>query len=242
MKFPPAAKIFLIAIAAALIAAAYSALPKKTNEVAKQQQETSLPTPALSSLPAVSATPSPIPSATSEPIPTPSPESSNKLVLPLAKALERITKKQFGIYVSPGNSPVSPERFTGYHTGVDFETFSDEQNTDVSVSAVCGGKVLYKNWVSGYGGVLIQSCKLDNQDITVLYGHLKLVSIAKIPGQDLSASEKIGNLGKGYSTETDGERKHLHLSIHKGTGINLKGYVQSQGELSGWLDALKYLE
>ncbi|KKQ38871.1 MAG: Exopolysaccharide biosynthesis protein, sugar transferase domain protein [Candidatus Moranbacteria bacterium GW2011_GWC2_37_73] len=40
---------------------------------------------------------------------------------PLDNALSRITKKPFGIYVNPKNSPVNPERFTGYHSAVDLE-------------------------------------------------------------------------------------------------------------------------
>ena len=33
----------------------------------------------------------------------------------------RITKKPFGIFITTQNSPVQPERFSGYHTGVDVE-------------------------------------------------------------------------------------------------------------------------
>src|SRR5438105_13240780 len=40
--------------------------------------------------------------------------------IPLENAQTRVTKKFFGTKVSPGNSPVTPERFSGYHTGVDF--------------------------------------------------------------------------------------------------------------------------
>jgi hypothetical protein len=34
---------------------------------------------------------------------------------------EEITKKPFGIFINPETSPVQPERFRGYHTGVDVE-------------------------------------------------------------------------------------------------------------------------
>ncbi len=154
----------------------------------------------------------------------------------------RVTKKPFGIYVSPTNSPVTPERFIGYHTGVDFETFPDEQNTDVNVMAICDGKLLVKEYASGYGGVAVQQCRIDNQDVTVIYGHLKISSITAAKGQALATGEKLGILGKGYSAETDGERKHLHLGIHKGTAVDILGYVQTQAELSGWLDVIKYLQ
>jgi hypothetical protein len=49
-------------------------------------------------------------------------------------------------------------------------------------------------------------------------------------------------LGTGFSTETDGERKHLHLGIHKGTAINILGYVQNSSELNNWVDITKYLK
>src|SRR4030042_789723 len=74
----------------------------------------------------------------------------------------------------PQNSPVSPEKFKGYHTGSDFEIFPEELGVDVSVKAVCAGKLLLKEYATGYGGVAVQSCALDNNPITVIYGHLKL--------------------------------------------------------------------
>ncbi|MFZ2969844.1 MAG: peptidoglycan DD-metalloendopeptidase family protein [Minisyncoccia bacterium] len=174
----------------------------------------------------------------------PIPESGTGSVLmpPLSSALLRVTKKPFGIKVSPGNSPVSPEKFSGYHTGVDFETFPAEENKDVFISAVCSGPILKKRIVSGYGGVIVQKCNVENIAVTVIYGHLRLSSIEKPIGAEISSGEKIGVLGRGYSAETAGERKHLHLGIHKGTEINYFGYVGSEKDLSGWIDAMKYLK
>jgi len=51
----------------------------------------------------------------------------------------------------------------------------------------------------------------------------------------------LGNLGTGFSSETDGERKHLHLAIHKGSSVNILGYVQTKALLFDWLDPAKYL-
>lgn len=76
---------------------------------------------------------------------------SPPFVPPLDQALLRITKKPFGIFITPSTSPVQPERFHGYHTGVDFETFPDEQNTAVAVHAICSGKLLRRAWASGCG-------------------------------------------------------------------------------------------
>jgi len=160
---------------------------------------------------------------------------------PLDRAGERVTKKTFGLYVTPQNSPVQPEKFTGYHTGADFEIFPNELNLAVSVRAICGGKLILKKYATGYGGVVVEACLLNNQPITVIYGHLKLSSITKNIGQTLSAGETIGVLGAAYSSETNGERKHLHLGIHKGTSINILGYVQTKSALNAWIDPCLYV-
>jgi murein DD-endopeptidase MepM/ murein hydrolase activator NlpD len=159
-----------------------------------------------------------------------------KLAQPISSALKRVAKKPFGIKVSPGHSPVKPERFSGYHTGVDFETTDGEKNKDVPIYAVCSGQIIVKRQASGYGGVLVEACKLNSRDVTVVYGHLKLSSISLKIGSKISAGGKIGILGKGFSRETDGERKHLHLAIHKGKTVNLPGYVQNKKDLGNWLD------
>jgi hypothetical protein len=156
--------------------------------------------------------------------------------LPIDRAAERITKKPFGKYVNPNNSPVSPERFTGYHVAVDFEAFEDEKDKDVRVSTICAGPLLVRRSVDGYGGVAVQECSIQDQVVTVLYGHLRLSSIVAKVGQEIKAGETLGVLGTGYTAETDNERKHLHLSIHKGADPVLTGYVQNQSLLSNWLD------
>jgi murein DD-endopeptidase MepM/ murein hydrolase activator NlpD len=160
---------------------------------------------------------------------------------PLDRAAERVTKKPFGIFITPQTSPVQPERFRGYHTGTDFEIFPEELNADVTVHAICSGTIALKKTASGYGGVLVQNCTLENQPVTVIYGHLKLASISKNTGDNLNAGETIGILGKVYSSETDGERKHLHLGVHKGRAVNILGYVSSQAGLSGWIDPCLYV-
>lgn len=156
--------------------------------------------------------------------------------VPLDQAKERVTKKPFGIRIDQETSPVQPERFSGYHTGVDFETFPSEAMTDVAVRAICSGEVLAKRRASGYGGVLVTSCTLDDQEVTVIYGHLRLTSIARAVGERVEFGDQIGVLGTGGSSETDGERKHLHLSIHRGAMPNILGYVSLRSDLSRWLD------
>lgn len=156
--------------------------------------------------------------------------------VPLDRAKERVTKKPFGIRIDQATSPVQPERFSGYHTGVDFETFASEAMTDVPVRAICSGEVLAKRRASGYGGVLVTSCTLDGQEVTVTYGHLRLTSIARVVGERVESGDQIGVLGTGGSSETDGERKHLHLSIHRGVAPNILGYASDRDDLSRWLD------
>lgn len=169
-------------------------------------------------------------------------EVGTKLKLPLDNALVRVTKKPFGIKIRPDDSPVSPEKFSGYHTGVDFEITEKEKDEELKVYAICDGTVKLKKWASGYGGVLVSTCEIDEKPVTVIYGHLSLLSISAKVGDRLVAGNQLGILGKGYSQETDGERKHLHLAIHRGTALVLLGYVQGAGELKNWLDPLLYLK
>jgi len=170
----------------------------------------------------------------------PAGKNENIFSPPLDQPAQRITKKKFGDFITPQNSPVQPERFHGYHTGIDFEIFPDEKEKNIEVMAVCQGPIIYSNTVKGYGGVLIQKCWLENSFITVLYGHLNLERSISSDNKVLQAGERIGFLGQGYSDETDGERKHLHLSFHKGEELELRGYVPEENMLTEWLDPCKY--
>lgn len=167
-------------------------------------------------------------------------QNSSGFMPPLDRATERVTKKPFGIYITPKTSPVQPERFQGYHTGTDFEIFPEELDVNVPIRAICSGKIAEKRSASGYGSVLVQNCNLNGEPVTVVYGHIRLASISKTAGDNLSTGDEIGILGKAYSFETDEERKHLHLGIHKSSAINVRGYVGSQTELSGWIDPCLY--
>jgi len=160
---------------------------------------------------------------------------------PIDNFIKRISKKSFGDYITPQTSLVQPEKFKGYHTGVDLEIFPGEEQKEVKVFAFCESKIIEKRKVTGYGGVLVQACQIEKEPVTVLYGHLQLTSIEKEKGGKLKKGELIGILGKGFSFETDGERKHLHFAIHKGTKIEYRGYVQTKGELKDWIDPLQLL-
>ncbi len=156
---------------------------------------------------------------------------TQEFILPLSPA--RITKKPFGLYVDPEHSPVSPEKFSGFHTGTDFETNDDESN--VLIRAACTGDIIEKKNVSGYGGVVIQRCTYKGEPVTVLYGHIRLSSVKQKVGDALGIGQPFALLGTKFSAETDGERQHLHLGIHKGETVELKGYVKTEHELVDWV-------
>jgi len=160
---------------------------------------------------------------------------------PLSEISKRETKKTFGIYITPENSPIQPERFKGYHTGVDFEILPQELDKDVPVYAICSGELKLKQFSSGYGGLVVQMCQLNKKPITVVYGHLRLSSLINNIGDNLDIGDSIGLLGDDKSLETDYERKHLHISIYNDSEINIRGYVSSQEELSNWIDPCLYI-
>jgi murein DD-endopeptidase MepM/ murein hydrolase activator NlpD len=165
--------------------------------------------------------------------PTVEPTKMVEKIYPIADFKQRITKKPFGLYVTPKNSPVQPERFSGFHTGVDVEY--EDIKGDVPVSAVCDGEIVVSRWVSGYGGTVVLKCQINKSDYYLLYGHLRTSSITK--KTTIVKGEQIAVLGNGKTQETDFERKHLHFSIHKNT-LDLRGYVQNQNELKNWIDPL----
>lgn len=166
---------------------------------------------------------------------SPSEEMIN-LIEPTIDFKKRVTKKPFGIYVTPGDSPIEPERFSGYHTGADAEY--GELVKEVSVHAISDGEVLSSRRANGYGGVVVIRHRIEGEQRLVIYGHLDPNSLI---GEKMAvkAGEKIGVLGEAYSEETDGERKHLHLGIIKDVNKpDVRGYVGSEEELEGWIDPL----
>lgn len=162
-------------------------------------------------------------------------DKKTAIAFPVKEFKERITKKPFGIYITPETSPVQPERFKGYHTGVDVE-YGDTAG-DVPVSAIAAGTIISSGRVSGYGGVVVIKHSIDNKNYLVLYGHLNPATLAA-KNTTVTSGQTIGTLGKGGASETDGERKHLHFGIYTGADLNFKGYVQTQEELKKWIDPL----
>lgn len=170
------------------------------------------------------------------------PETPSEVDFPIANFYDRITKKPFGIYITPKTSPVQPERFQGYHTGVDAETTSTEQTSDIPVFSVADGTVVLARYVSGYGGVIMIRHVINGTTSTTLYGHLRQSSFSISVGSTVKKGQRIAVLGTGGTSETNGERKHLHFGVLKGSSTNVKGYVSTKNQLSSWEDPVAWLK
>lgn len=157
---------------------------------------------------------------------------------PLPNAHKRPTALRFGMYVTsdPSRNPIDPpERFTGYHVGLDFELLPREVNRTIAVSAICNGAILYSGFAKGYGGLVVQRCQIEGERVTVLYGHL---DTHDSPPEDIvvKTGEQVGVLAAPYSAESDGNRKHLHLGIRRGEFSDFRGYVQNAKDVHLFID------
>lgn len=164
-------------------------------------------------------------------------KDTSLLFEPVKEFKERITKKLFGTYITPETSPVQLERFKGYHTGVDVEY--EDISQEVDVFAITNGTVIFSESASGYGGVLVIKHNINSQNILTLYGHLDPKSLPA-QGSIVSGGQKVGVLGANETSETGGERKHLHFGMLKGTNIDFRGYVETQNELLTWYNPLEF--
>ena len=163
------------------------------------------------------------------------PQEEVALAEPTPEFQSRITKKRFGTYVTPSNSPVQPERFTGYHNAVDVEY--DDVANDVPVFAVADGEIVSARTADGYGGVFAMTFSHEGKQYVALYGHIRPSTLPKV-GTAVKKGGRVGVLGTGFTSETDNERKHLHFAVRPGTSVDIRGYVSSESQLSGWIDPL----
>ena len=157
---------------------------------------------------------------------------------PIAEWEKRVTKKPFGIYITPATSPVQPENFEGYHTAMDVE-YGDIEDK-VPVYAIGNGRVVIAKAAQGYGGVIV----IDHRpwaEVYSLYGHVDTNSLPKV-GSVVSAGEQIDVLAAGFSRASGGERKHLHFGVITNTQPLLAGYVANKSELTSWLDPATILD
>jgi murein DD-endopeptidase MepM/ murein hydrolase activator NlpD len=147
------------------------------------------------------------------------------------------------MYVTPDgeHNPIDPpERFTGYHAGLDYEIRESELRTDVPVYAICDGSVLYSGFAEGYGGLLVQRCMIENEEVTVLYGHLAQEDMMP-EGETPKAGEQLGILAAHRTLWSGWNRKHLHLGIHRGADTDMRGYVESAEELEAFVNPASVL-
>ena len=158
--------------------------------------------------------------------------------MPLPETQRRAIPLHFGLYVTPDSkeNPIyPPERFTGFHAATDFEVSHEELLQDVPVFAICEGDVMFSGRVEGYGGLLVQNCEIKGEEVTILYGHVDPADLPKT-GVTLSKGQAFAILGENRSPETDGNRKHLHLGIHRGPQLSVLGYVQKVEDLKSYMD------
>lgn len=164
---------------------------------------------------------------------------------PIGNYAGRSQYKMFGQYFDKssyvGKESLFPTQYTGYHAAADLEILPGEESADVPVYAVTDGKISFTGPVGGYGGVILLN--MANDSHTAIYGHLKLSSSPLKTGDSVKAGQFLANLGKGYSSETGGERKHLHFGIYNGKGSYFKGYESSKQAIqSKWIDPGAYLK
>lgn len=191
--------------------------------------------------------------STSSPPSNPSPTSSSKpaptLVYPILNFVSRATENLFGSYFPSGGSTnpdltVCPTAtyYSGYHTAVDIETNASEANSNISIFAIAAGTVREVSTVSGYGGLIVIQYNLGGADYTAYYGHVDL-STAKIKiGDKVNVGETLASLGSACSAANGNVRKHLHFGLHKGSAIDIRGYVPNKTELDAWVDPKLLLE
>jgi len=111
----------------------------------------------------------------------------------------------------------------------------------VPVYAVADGKITFAGPVGGYGGLILLD--IANDSHTALYGHIRLSSLQVKTGDSVKAGQELAVLGKPFSSETGGERKHLHFGIYNGKGVYYRGYEPSESALrSKWIDPAAYLK
>jgi murein DD-endopeptidase MepM/ murein hydrolase activator NlpD len=157
---------------------------------------------------------------------------------PMDKYYARQSLKGFGDFIDDnfykGKEELFPyNRFYGYHSAVDLEVFPDEINKKVPVYAVTSGTIVYIGMLSGYGGVIL--LRPDNENCTVLYGHVKIKGLSFKVGDHINTEAGpvvLTYLGDRFSSETSKERKHLHFGIHKGTDLYFRGHEISPARVA----------
>lgn len=139
------------------------------------------------------------------------------------------------------NPDLYPTKYIGYHTATDWEIIPEELNKKVPVYAISDSILTYQNFVSGYGGVVILYLIIEN--LSVLYGHLDISQIKFSVGENIPGKTKIAYLADNFSTNSGGERQHLHFAIYKGKDLYFKGYEENKNILlNKFIDPVVFLK
>lgn len=151
------------------------------------------------------------------------------VVLPVKEYAQRSTVKRFGDFVQ--------DRFQGYHVGDDIE-FNDQEslNQEIPVVSISDGIVTRVDSISGYGGFLSINHEIDGKTLHANYGHLDLRSTKLKQGDRVAKGQFLANLGDHKSSETDGERKHLHFALYEGTQTRINGYEALSKNVANWIN------
>ena len=156
----------------------------------------------------------------------------------MTRYASRITNRWYGKKIVPSDNQGLPcgAPFSGYHVGDDLEVDQTELNADVPVYSIADGQVRQVSTVGGYGGLIVMQYTLNNQTVTAYYGHVNIARASVKAGDSVRAGEQLAVLGNACSTQTSGERKHLHFAIHKGSAIDVRGYAPTPDQLAAWLN------
>ncbi len=158
---------------------------------------------------------------------------NSQVVFPIIGYVEKRVKQVYGQYVT--------EPVEGYHTGDDVEV-NQSQKDDIPIASVADGEIIYKKWTANYGGLVVIKHLIDQNELKIFYGHLRLASISKNVGDKVTKGEIIGMLGADRSYDTDNQRRHLHFGIYQGSDINLSVAVSKPEQLVNWLNPTDFFQ
>lgn len=96
-----------------------------------------------------------------------------------------------------------------FHSGMDISAGSG-----TPVYAVTNGRVIYSDWVGGYGQAVMVLHNVGGAQYTSLYAHLSSIAVSK--GAVVSRGQTIGAVG----STGDSTGPHLHFQIMKGSGLS----------------------
>lgn len=242
MRLNPRLKLFYpVLIAMAIIGFALGWIAKQS--FSDNPAEASPVATTSPELPSSNSSPTMI--VTAEPILNPSPTTqiNSSLFYPTTRYTDRLTIRPYGQQVGATDNQgfTCGDPFTGIHNADDLEALSGEIGATVPVYAIASGTIKMAEPVAGYGGLVVIEHIINGKMITSYYGHVALDSNYTI-GKHVNAGEQIAKLGEDCSADTSNERKHLHFSIREGSSIDVRGYIESETELSEWLNPKQFLE